>query len=412
MRTLRTSIVCGALATSIAGFLFTLGAFDRLDSLFGTASAAPSILLQWAGAAILGFGLAWTTVDINQRSLRAVVVASGLMETAGLAWILHLFGINWSPFTMLTAGLLASVFGVIYGQTAAGCRKRQVEALFGGRISAGTLRKVVDSDEPLNLSGERIEASVVVCEIFNSQLLSEALQPKDYVALTNEFLRTGAEALMEGGGMMDDCDGQRLRGLFGAMLPDPDHAAQACEAAYAMGRRLERFCRQCIERWNVAPDYRIGVNSGEMIAAAYGSELKAHFSVAGEALEFCRRLCLANIFYGSRMLLGPKAFQLASGAVEVRPLELIRPRGQQAPEEIYELLAPKNTLTPQECERRDLFWKGVILFRERCWDEAAAHFEAALHDSNCEDATVRFYLDRVANARVGAQALDWDSARL
>ena len=413
MRTLKAALVCGALATSLAGFLSTLGAFGAWGTaLFGAAGAGPNPLSQWAGAAILAFGLAWTTVEIDPLSLQLVVAALALVEAAVLSWLLHLFGVAWPPFTAIVAGLLSTAFGFLYNRSPGGRRKRLVGALFGGRISARTERLMVASRQPLDLSGEKIEASVVVCEIFNHQLLAEVLPPKDYVALTNAFLQAGAGVLMEAGGTLDDCNGQQLRAIFGAPLADPNHAAQACAAACALGRRLEAICGETIEKWNAAPDYRIGINSGELIAAAYGAGRIASYRVAGEPLEFCHRLCVANRFYGTRMLLGPKAFQLASETVEVRPMELIRLPDRQGPEEIYELLAPKNALTPEEAERRDLFWKGVILFRERRWDEAIGYFHTALHGAVCEDAPARFYLERIAHAREGEQALDWDTARL
>ncbi len=403
-RTLRASLLCGALATSLAGFLFTLGAFGPLERALLGVDFTPA-WTQWTGAAILGLGLAWTTVDINAPVLKSVVAGAALLETAALAWCLHLFGVAWPPFTALAAGALAVAFGFIYTRTAAGARKRLIEGMFGGRISPATYRKLLESDEPLDFSGERREASVVVCEIFNRELLAEVLAPEDYVALQNAFLRAGAEVLMAAGGILDPSKGENLLALFGVPLTDPGHAARACEAAEALSHRLETFCRECVERWKAAPDYRIGVNSGEMIAAAYGaqgpegSHFLSAFSVAGEPLDFCRRLCMANRFYGSRILLGPRAFTLASEAVEVRPIELIRSRGQEGPQEIYELLAPKNRLTPEDAERRDLFWKGVILFRARQWEEAAGHFQAVLNGAGGEDAPARFYLERIAHAR-------------
>ena len=406
-------MVCGALATSTAGFLLTLGVLEPWHSrTFGNLFAHPPLAPQWAGAAILAFSLAWTTVDIGSTILQLTVAAAALMEVAALSWLLGLAGIAWPPFTTMSAGVLATLFGLLYNRSPSGRRTRLIRALFAGRISSKTERALIDSNEPLNISGNRVEASVVICEIFNHQLLAEALPPQEYVALTNTFLSAGAEALLEAGGTLDECGDRHLRAVFGAPLTAPNHAAQACEAACALARRLEIACRECIERWNAAPDYRIGVDSGELVAAAYGTGRVGGYSVSGDPLEFCKRLCVANMFYGSRILLGSRAFRLASGAVEVRPMELIQSQDRQTPEEIYELLAPKNQLTPLDAERRDMFWKGVILFRERRWDDATAHFQTALHGVGCEDAPARFYLDRIAHARAGDQALDWDSARL
>ncbi len=409
MRILKASIVCGALATGLAGLLFKAGVFAPLQQALFAGGLGPA-WAQWVGAAVLGFGLAGSTVDINQTPLKLIVAAAALLETAALSWVLHRFGIAWPPFTALAAGLLATGLGLAWGRTPGGARKRHLETLFGGRISRRKFREWLDSDEPLEGSGERTEGSVIVCEIFNQELLADTLSPRDCIALTNAFLSTGAKALMESGGVLDVAGGDRLRAVFGIPIAEPNHAAQACAAALELGHTLEAFCQEAQERWKIAPDFRIAVNSGEMVAA---TGYVGSFSVTGESLEFCRRLCAANAFYGSRILLGPHAFQLAPEAVEVRPIELFVPHGQQAPEEIYELLAPKNRLTAEEAERRDTFWKGIVLFREREWDLAAAHFETVLRcDAMCEDGPSRFYLNRIAHLRDGVRALDWDTVKL
>ena len=236
-------MVCGALATSVTGFLLTLGVFESWHlRVFGESLANPPVGPQWVGAALLAFSLAWTTVDITSTALQLTVATVALVEVVVLSWLLHLFGIAWPPFTTVTAGALATSFGLLYNRSPGGRRVRQVRALFTGRVSTKTQRAMIESREPLNLSGERLEASVVVCEIFNHQLLAEALSPQDYVALTNTFLGAGAEVLMESGGMLDECGDRHLRAVFGAPLAAPNHAALACEAACNLGRRLEAAC--------------------------------------------------------------------------------------------------------------------------------------------------------------------------
>ena len=81
---------------------------------------------------------------------------------------------------------------------------------------------------------------------------------------------------------------------------------------------------ECLERWNRGLDFRIGINSGEMVFASYGSSRLGTFSVAGDSVEFARRLAGANTVYGSRILTGSHTLELALHAVEVRPMELVR----------------------------------------------------------------------------------------
>jgi adenylate cyclase len=210
---------------------------------------------------------------------------------------------------------------------------------------------------------------------------------------------------------LDECAGETLRVIFGTPLADESHAAVACEAALKLADELDGVNRECVEKWNQALDFRIGVNSGEMVCAAYGSNRLGTFSVAGEPVDFARRLCAANTIYGSRILAGSHTLELSAHAVEVRPMELVRTRDERSREEVYELLGLRNTLPDDALQRRDLFWKGIIYYREQLWDEALDHFRAALPAGGI-DAPLEFYIRRTEQLRAGLPALEWSQTRM
>jgi hypothetical protein len=161
-----------------------------------------------------------------------------------------------------------------------------------------------------------------------------------------------------------------------------------------------------MRKWNQELDFRIGVNSGDMVCAAYGSNRLGTFSVAGDPVDFARRLCAANTIYGSRILTGSHTLELGQHAVEVRPMELLRTRDERSREEVYELLGLRNSLPDDALNRRDLFWKGIIYYREKLWDEALDHFRAALPREGI-DAPLEFYIRRTEQLRDGLPALEW-----
>ncbi len=414
MRLLKAFLACGLLGVGLGILAHACGGLDGGDRFLPWAVGQPPAPLwaQWVGAAFVGLGLGWTSVAIRSVSLRLAVAGVALLEVVGLSWVIAVAGGGyWAPWASLLAGGVALLAGLGWSRSAGGRRRDLLETLFTGRVAPERLRQWVDSDEPLPLAGERREASLVVCEMFNQNILAQELAPEASVALTNGFLKAAADTLLRAGGMLETCGGERVRALFGLPLSDEAHATRACEAALLLGEALEAFCQRAQEEWGAVPDYRIAVHAGEVIAAAYGAGGVGGFSVTGEALEFSRKLCLANTFYGSRILLGPRVHVLAGGAVEVRPMELIRLPGQRAPEEIYELLAPAGGLDEGEAQRREMFWKGVILFREQRFEEAAGHFQAIVNREGGEDAPVRFYLERIEHARESSRSLDWELLR-
>jgi class 3 adenylate cyclase len=353
------------------------------------------------------FAVAWTTIDVPRFSLKCIIAAAALVEVLAATWILHIFDIFFSSFATATSVLLAFVAGISYARSEGGSRKRLVNTIFGDRISKRAFEELVNSDVALTFEGERIEATVIVCEIFNHDVLADALPVNDYVALHNSFLKNAADFLVERGGYLDDCDGESLRVIFGAPIPDPGHASSAAEAAVTLVERLDQVNAECFQVWKHSFDFRIGVNSGEMVGAAYGSGRVGTFSVAGEPVEFTRRLCAANTIYGSRILLGCETFFAAEQDIEVRPMELIqRYADASSREEVYELLSLKHGLEEEEAQRRDLFWQAIICYRQGLWDEALAMFHS-IRPSDRVDGPVEFYIRRIEQLREGMPQLEW-----
>lgn len=417
MRYLKATLLCAVAAIIVAVALYEAGAFRGLDqwlAIFlgqGVPVLPRHSIAQYAAVILLAFGIAWTTVDLNRGEVKLLIVAAALAEVVGLTIILNLYQVYFSPFPSLAALVVAFIGGMSFAGSPAGRRKRILEEVFGDRISRATFTKLINSNVPLRFDGEMRTASVVVCEIFNHDELMESLSTEHFVAATNLLLKRGADFLVEKGGYLDECAGETLRVIFGAPLEEENHAEVACAAALKLADELDAVNRECIEKWNQALDFRIGVNSGEMVCAAYGSSRLGTFSVAGEPVDFARRLCAANTIYGSRILAGSHTLELGAQAVEVRPMELVRTRDERSREEVYELLGMRNSLADDTLNRRDLFWKGIIYYREQLWDDALDHFRAAL-PSDGIDAPLEFYIRRTQQLRDGLPALEWSQTRL
>ena len=413
MRYLKVTLFIAFIVSLLVAGLYELGLLFQLDlALAGMLGMhAPPVFGDRAvqyplfiGAAL---GVAWTTVDISRKSLKCVVGLGAFLEVVAAAWIAQIFDTFFSPFATLTSIALSFAAAFVYTRTEGGSRKTIVSALFGDRVSKQTFEALVNADQPLTFEGELTEASIVVCEIFNHQELTEHMKVSDYVSLQNSFLKSASDFLVERGAYLDECDGESLRAIFGAPLPNPDHAAIACESALALARRLDEVNRECFQVWKQMFDFRIGVNSGEMVVAAYGSGRLGNFSVAGEPVEFARRLCAANTIYGSRILIGCETYFEAESNLEVRPMELIqRTPDARSREEVYEMLALKHALTAEELERRDLFWKGIVYYREQRWDEALQMFYIA-RPAEGSDGPVEFYIRRIEQLREGLPQLQW-----
>jgi class 3 adenylate cyclase len=417
VRYLKVTLLIGFLTALLVAVMFETGVFRaadlRLGSFLGLRfSPISGRIEQYPYFIFFSFAIAWTTIDILKNSLKCVIALGAMVELISAVWVCDKLGIFFSPFASGVAIIVAFSAAFLYAQSEAGSRKRVVRTIFGDRISGKNFSTLINSDVPLNFDGELREGTVVVCEIFNHDQLADALPVADYVALNNSFLRNAAEILVERGGYLDECDGESLRVIFGVPLVEIRHAELACEAALDVMNRLDEVNRECYRVWSQTFDFRIGINSGEMVVAAYGSGRLGSFSVAGEPVEWARKLCSANLIYGSRLLIGSHTFQLTETAMEVRPMDFVhRHPNDHGHEEIYELLARKQTLSDEDLLRREFFWKGILYFREGKWEQATEQLRLAAA-GDASDGPIDFYLRRIEQLRNGVPLLEGTYGRI
>ena len=407
MRPIKSFFLLAFISVILLGSLLFLERFGALGLLWKNyiqAAAfhdlAPPVPL--IAAFLLDLAVLWVGLRSSIRELLLLSLAASLL-TFGASLVASLYSTFLNPIPGVAAIILATLCVIVFRQTEEGSREPSLRRLFGMRLRPEIFRRLVDSNLPVDFPGEMHEASVLVCTVHNHIELMELLKPGDYVALINLYLRTASDFLVNVGGYLDECSGESIRVIFGAPLPAEgaaNHAAKAATASIDLVNRLEELNRECDKLWQKRLDCRIGVNSGTMIAAAYGGARVGRYSVSGPDVEFARHLSAACAQYGCRILSGPLSYEKASESVEGRPIDLLQRAGTRRRVELYELLAAKNSLSPERERSRDQFWKGVILFRERKWEEAIHSFSSA-RIPGIPDKALDYYLERVERARRG-----------
>lgn len=417
MRYLKATILIGTIATVVVLVLFAAGWLVNTPNLVLLQAynlTKPFVVPQIAHISlivVLGFAIAWTTVDITRPLLKAIVALGAVLVLLTSSMTLALYNVFFSPFPAAFAVLTSFLIGLAYGRTDSGSRKRMMERLFGLRLSRGAFSHLVNSNVPLNFPGTLQDGTVLVVSINNHAELMEMLTPESYAAMMNLYLRTASDYLVEVGGYLDECAGESIRVVFGAPIADDKHAVKACRAALDLAVRLDELNKECDATWQRRLDFRMALSSGEMIAAAYGGARLGSFSVAGPVVEFARRLCAACGTYGCRILIASDTFDIARETIEVRPIDVIRSAGRRRWTELYEVLAPKHGLSPERERSRDTFWTGVLHFREKQFDKAVEAFSKA-RITGIPDPVLDYYIRRVESTRRGENETDREQLNL
>ena len=200
-------------------------------------------------------------------------------------------------------------------------------------------------------------------------------------------------------------------------MPDAEHGATACKAVAGLATRLDEVNHECLRVWKQMFDYRIGINSGEMVVAAYGSRRLGAFSVAGEPVEWARRSLRARRIFSTAPASSrdPYAYQLAEEHVEALPdgTRAASQPEERTREEVYELLGRKERpVRPADRPARH-FLEGRAAFSESGVGRGARGVRIRSRSTEIQDGPLEFYIRRVEQLRQGAaQVLEWDPERI
>jgi len=193
------------------------------------------------------------------------------------------------------------------------------------------------------LEGERKQVTVLFADIKGSLELLSDRDPEEARKLLDPVLERMMEAVHRYEGTVNQVMGDGIMALFGAPLAHEDHAVRACYAALAMQQAIHRYTAEVRRDHGIEVQIRVGLNSGEVVVRAIGSDLRMDYSAVGQTTHLAARMeQLATP--GSTRLTG-ETLRLAEGFVQVVPIGPIPVKGLSAPVDVFELAGPSATRT-------------------------------------------------------------------
>src|SRR6202045_5308070 len=350
---------------------------------------------QYVFMSIISFGMAALTVTSLRRRRIALLALGLLIELVAVSWICSLYKVFFQPLPSMFAVALAFIVADRY--TAIAQRGRAVTArmFFSDRLSKEQMQRVIAGDIPFDPEAKAYETTVVVCDVANKYDLAEDYEPPVFGKITEEFIRRATDAFLEAGAYIQTADAEGVVALFGFPEADAHHGDKAVRIALDLLDRFREFRQSNNGETAAKGDVHIGVSSGTIIIAPMQDGNRSGLLISGEPIELARRFCVANRFYGSRILIGPRTFELASRYVVARPIDFLSGVNTRERHEIYEPLWPEAEAKPEQLARRDCFWNGVVFYREKRWAEAYSEFQKSRGPNDEEYMPLQLYLRRL-----------------
>jgi adenylate cyclase len=348
--------------------------------------------LQYVFMSILAFGIAALTVTSLRRGRIGLLLVGLLIELAAVAWICGLYSVFFQPFPSMLAVALAFIAADRYTAIAQRGRAVTARTFFSDRLSREQIQRVISGDIDFDPEAKTYETTVVVCDVANKYDLADDCEPPEFGKITEDFINRATDVFMQAGAYIQTADAEGVVALFGFPEIDAHHGDKAVRVALDV---VEQFRQARLANGSAKSDVHVGISSGTMVVAPLQNGSRPGLITSGEPVELARRFCVANRFYGSRVLIGPRTFELASRYVVARPIDFLSGVNSRERHEIYEPLWPAAEAKPEQLARRDCFWNGVVFYREKRWAEAYSEFQKARGPNEEEDAPLQLYLRRL-----------------
>ena len=121
--------------------------------------------------------------------------------------------------------------------------------------------------------------------------------------------------------------GDEIMALFGAPLAHEDHAVRACYAALRMQESAAQYAEGVFRSQGVPIQIRVGLNSGEVVVRAIGSDLHMDYTAVGQTTHLAARM--EQMATPGTILLAPATLQLVDCRVSPRLFDSgFRPPGK------------------------------------------------------------------------------------
>jgi len=177
--------------------------------------------------------------------------------------------------------------------------------------------------------------SVMFADVRGYSTFSEHLDPEKLIQIINGYFTEFVYAINEYQGLTDKFMGDAVMALYNTPLnPQDNHAERAIRTALMIHQKMKPYLAGLPEDRRL--HFGIGVHTGEAVVGNVGSSLRKDYSAIGDAVNLSKRI--QENAKADEILISSSTYEQVKAWVEVEPLELMKVKGRQTPEQIYRLV--------------------------------------------------------------------------
>lgn len=306
------------LATSVPGVEIHAQAIEQM--LQGAHLTRPPLATGAEIAILLLAGLLLAALIRRTGPLPAAGIGlAALASVATASWFAfaqgdYLFDPVYPALALVAVYLAGSLLSYVRTET----DRARVKRAFGHYVAAPLVEQLAQDPSRLKLGGEMRDVTLLFADVRGFSRLSEGMDAEALIRFVNRLFTPLSETILEHQGTIDKFMGDAVMAFWNAPVTDPEHAANACRAALAMQRELDRLnreeaARRAAEGAAFTPvRLGIGLNTGLCCVGNVGSPQRFDYSVLGDVVNVAARIESVTKTYRVPILAGARTAREAA----------------------------------------------------------------------------------------------------
>ncbi len=278
-------------STGLPGVLLHANAVNTMLTASYLSPVSDAQVLLWVALVTLLVGLAVLMLPLWLSPVVTLVIAIGYFAVAVVRFgDGHVYNLVYVIAAVVLA-FIGALGARYFGETR---QRRRVTALFSQYVPETVAQRLVDEDRASAAAeGERLDMTVLFCDLRGFTALSESLSPAVVRVMLNHYYDRVTDLVLERRGTLMKYVGDEVFAVWGAPLPDDDHPARALECAIEIQALTPALNRELVELGAPEVSFGIGLHTGEAVAAHFGGGRRRQYDVVGDTVNVGARLCSA-----------------------------------------------------------------------------------------------------------------------
>lgn len=190
------------------------------------------------------------------------------------------------------------------------------------------------------LAGERRNVTILFADVVGFTALAERLDPEQVYNIIDAVQKAFLEEIYKHEGWFDKFLGDGVMAIFGAPIAHEDDPMRAVSAALDMQRALKRLNEEFDPRLNVNLSARIGLNSGTVVVATMGSDMRMNYTPLGDVVNVASRL--QTYAEADTIVVNRAVYEATKPIFEFRDLGEIRLKGRAEAVGVFQVIGKRH----------------------------------------------------------------------